>query len=387
MKKIFLFAALAGIVFASCQKEASVASVENDGLQEVTFSALSKGYTKSVLGSGDSFDTPGMRTIIAAGAMQNAGTWVDFLEPTNFKQDGTTSKWVATPKVYYPLGGANADFKFLAYSETAIPASGSTRQPVTARWYGSTEVEINVDEKCDTNDVVYAGFKGVKQDVAPATFKHSQALVTVYIRTNQDTIKINKIGFEDVKTSGTLSLKRSVKTDNVNTDSVTVKWLFNAGCNCHFAEMGDYKLADCSTITPPADAITAGMATFTDKIAENAEHFFTKYVKDTEIEVGGSPVTGEYRNQGLGTWINNTGCVFDRLFPAQELETKTMVINYTLGDITTDARLTFTGEDNQPKWEAGKRYVYDITVKPAEIVIDPSVEEAWQLKEITGEYN
>ena len=365
MKKISVIAALAGIVLVSCQKEESAAVSENGGRQEIAITAFSKGFTKSVLGSGNSFDGS-ERTIIAAGAMKTEGKWVDFLGATNFTES-EGSKWTATPKVYYPLGGADADFKFLAYSE-------SKDHSTSARWYGSMDVEISLDEKCDTNEIVYAGFHGLKQGAATAIFKHSQALVTVYIRTNQDTIKINRIGFEDVKTSGILSLKRLTKDTEI--DTVAARWIFSSGCNCKFAEMGDYYLtgASASPYNVPA-----------------GENFFTKYVKDTPIVVGGSPVTGEFRNEGLGTWINSTGCIFDRLFPAQELDTKTLIINYTLGKLTADARLTFS--DTNPtvqqriyKWEAGKRYVYEITVKPAEIVLDPSVEDAWELKTITGVY-
>lgn len=378
MKKIFLFAALAGIVFASCQKEASVAAVQNEGQQEITFSALSKAMTKGVLGSGSSFNPAGAgawRTINVAGVMKTAdGSVVDFLENTPFSYDATESAWKAQGK-YYPIGGEGKDFHFLAYSETKDVES-------TARWYGSSEVEIQVGEESAKNDIVYSAFKGAKNDKANATFKHSQALVTVWIKTKSDDqkITINKIGFKDVKTSGVLNIK--LDKTKVGTDDAadaTPKWIYNAGCTCHFAEMGNYKLIDCSTITP-ASGSTDATAIFT--IAAGNEYDFESY-----------PESGTSENDGYGV-INNTGCVFDRLFPAQNNETQTMVINYTLGDlknVEVELKVKAPAATVDPTgavtWAAGKRYVYQITVNVSEILINPSVEDAWNITTITGQYD
>lgn len=362
MKKIFLFAALAGIVFASCSKETPVAVVQNEGQQEITFSALSKAVTKGVLGSGSSFDKTG-RTIIASGVVKNGNTWVDFLEDATFSEEGETGKWKSAGK-YYPLGTDVTNF--LAYSETAIPTTGN-RKPITARWYGAKEVELQVSEKCDTVDIVYAAFKGDKSatatDGVSAVFKHAQALVTVNIKTSGSgqEIKINKIGFEDVKTSGTLNIKLTPGDGTVSTDAnATATWIYNAGCTCHFAEMSAYNLGETAA---PADA---------DIVADKETYF--KAVAD----------------QLPGT-VDNTGETFDKFFPAQELATKTMVINYTLGDITADARLTWKTAIIAPEdpvtWEAGKRYVYTITVNPSEIVINPSSDGAWTIENLTGTYN
>ena len=381
MKKVFIFAALAGTVFASCQKEAPVAAVQNEGQQEIAISTLSKGFTRGVLNSGASFANSG-RTLIVAGAMKSNGKVVDFLNPTDFKEtaasSGTGTEWTADPKVYYPLGGKDEDFRFLAYSETK-PNTGSGIKPIVARWYGSTEVEIQVTDKCDTNEIVYAGFKGKKDGVASATFKHSQALVTVYIKTAKDSLKINSICFEDVKTSGALNLKINPQAD---TAGVTANWLFNAGCNCKLAAMGNFKLKDASNITTESQTF--------NMTGEN-EFPFVKYVPGTDEKIGD---TNEYRNCGLNTWINTTGCVFDRLFPAQEIETKTMVINYTIGDLTADASLVFENTTtpepavtNIYKWEAGKRYIYKIEVNPAEIKLNPTMPtDAWTVVNIAGEY-
>lgn len=336
MKKIFLFAALAGIVFASCQKEASVAAVQNEGQQEITFTALSKAMTKGVLTSGGSFDN-GTRKIQVAGVTEtDDGKWVDFLEETTFSQEGSTRKWKATGK-YYPLGSAATNF--LAYSETNGVES-------TARWYGSKEVEIQVsEENCAENDIVYAAFKGDKSASGgvPAVFSHTQALVTVTIKTKEVTqsIIINKIGFEDVKTSGTLNIKLTPNATSVSTAAnATATWLFNAGCTCHYAEMGARKLS--TTDLAPSTA---------KEIAFAAGEVFPVTVNDT------------------------TGVTYDKLFPAQKLVTKTMVINYTLGDYTADARLEFQS-GNQKTWAMGKQYKYTITVDPSEIAINPSA-AAW----------
>lgn len=353
MKKIFVIAAAACTVFASCKKEAPVAAVQNEGQQEITFSALSKAMTKGVLGSGDSFDNT-KRTIKVASVVKSGDTWVDFLSVKDFAQDGTSGIWKANPKVYYPLGDAVTNF--LAYSETAIPTDG-TRKAITERWYGSSDVDLQVSEKCDTVDIVYAAFKGDKTATSTgvtATFKHAQALVTVAIQTKSagQEITINSIGFEDVKTSGTLNLKLTTLGDS---PVATPTWLFNAGCTCHYAEMIPYNLGEGSTI--PSAAPTAAVE--------------TKFV-EVDDQLPGD--------------VTNTPVIFDKLFPAQELETKTIVINYTLGGLTADARLPFDST-NTKTWAAGTRYVYTITVNTTEITINPGTEEAWSVTALSGEYD
>ena len=381
MKKIFLFAALAGIVFASCQKEASVAAVQNEGQQEITFSALSKAMTKGVLGTGTSFGdaTTSVRTINVAGVTKTAdGSVVDFLEAKTFryitdgwkgaKYDG--SSWVAD-HVYYPIGGGNEDYHFLAYSESSDVES-------VARWYGSSEVEIQVGEESAQNDIVYSDFIGNKSGAADATFKHTQALVTVQIMTKEETsptIRINKIGFKDVKTSGTLNIK--LDKSKVGTAAspsapyASHKWIYNAGCNCACAEMGNYWLSTCyNSSADDADKF---------KVTENIESTFTSYTGTS------AP------NDGYGE-INNVGCIFDRFFPAQKVEAATMIVNYTLGSMTAEVELALDGSGTPAHasakiWEASKRYVYRIIVDPAEITINPKA-DAWIIDTINaGEYN
>lgn len=302
---------------------------------------------------------------------QSDGQIADFLEATTFThQAGDT--WKATGvKAYYPLGVKGDDCRFLAYSET-----NGCKSP--ARWYGAKEVEINVSEKCDTNEIVYSGFKGNsnKNEAAVATFSRTQALVSVKIQAKNATIaetsiKINKIGFKDVKTSGTLLLKVNPKRDDAK---ATHEWIYNAGCTCHFAEMSGYALRD---------PLSGSGAPTTAKEVGFVEVKGTKSVETLPSE----------DQDALGLKLTSTGFTLDRLFPAQELETKTLVINYTLGDLTTDVELELhdaTGSSPAAKstWAAGKQYKYEITVNLTEISIDPSSVDAWDATETTtGEYD
>lgn len=370
MKKIFLFAALAGIVFASCQKEASVAAVQNEGQQEIALNAFQGALTKGVFGSG-TFDTD--TPIYVAGALVTGPKeHSDFLPETKFvHSDGA---WKAIPPVYYPLGGENSDFRFIAYS-----VAGTTESYI--RWYGSTEVEFQVAEDCATNDIVYSGFIGNKSAAASAIFKHALALVTVNIKTSASgqQIKINSIGFEDVKTTGTLNLKIHPEWNASNAPTgddapytstdyykAVHTWIYSAGCTCKCAQMLNTYL----TYDAPASADD-------DPYVLAAEGLYDFDTYD------GSAV-----NKGFGD-INNVGCNFDRLFPAQKLETKTMVINYTLGDLTADAKVDLSTATLDPSgsnpitWAAGKHYVYVITVNPIEITINPTSPDAWTLQTIT----
>ncbi len=364
MKKIFLFAALASIVLASCQKEAPVASVQNDGQQEITFSALSKAMTKGVLGSGDSFGTTSERTIITSGAYVSNGKIVDFLEQVSFAQDGSTGIWKSTPSVYYPLGVDGNKCRFLAYSETTA-ANAANASP--ARWYGSTEVEIQVSDESATNEIVYAGFKGAtdKANAADATFEHSQALVTVALSSKKaDAIKVNSIGFEDVKTSGTLLLSIDPKDITTTPDPAVAKatWLFNAGCNCKFAEM-----KNCH--------ITGG---YEHSATEISSKYIIPAATETEFTAYGD-------SEGLNAYLpvyTGEPLILDRLFPAQKQAAVTMVINYTLGEITGEAKLTVTTSET---WAAGTRYVYVVNVNPEEITINPTAStDAWSVSTITS---
>lgn len=381
MKKIFLFAALACIVFASCQKEEPVTVSQNEGQQEITFSALSKAMTKGVLGSGASFATTGdIRTINVAGVMKTAdNSVVDFLEAKTFTylsdgwkgvKPGTgAGTWVPDP-VYYPLGGESKDYHFLAYSESNGIES-------IARWYGSSEVEIQVGEESAQNDIVYSDFIGNKSNAAAATFYHTQALVTVKIqtKTSGQTITINKIGFKDVKTSGTLNIKldkSKVGTAESPSDPyASHKWIYNAGCNCACAEMGDYYLEN---------GYTPGASTDSEKYAVKLgeESKFVDYNSNDN-------------DKGYGV-ITNAGTIFDKLFPAQKVAAATMIVNYTLGNLTADVELALDGSAtpahaSAKTWAASTRYVYNITVNPAEITINPTA-DAWEVDELNpGEYN
>lgn len=364
MKKIFLFAALAGIVFASCQKEAPVASVaQNEGQQEVTFAAFSKAMTRGVLGSGTFAED---RTIKVAGVMKTTdGQYVDFLEVTDFTKQG--DYWKAA-NVYYPIGGSGDAFRFLAYSESSGDAT-------FARWYGSKEVELQVAD-CAKNEIVYSGFWGNKNGAANAAFHRTQALVTVYIHPasgDAEKITINKIGFKDVKTSGTLVL--TIDPKNAASADAKHKWIYTAGCNCALAEMGNYNLGetvsgdasgDASVWVPNAETITANAETEFRDVAETA--------------------SGDCLKKPLAA-----GFILDRLFPAQEVEAATMIINYTLGSITTDVALDLSKaiptDSEKIKWQAGTRYVYNIKVKVGEILINPQSLEAWTLTTISGTYD
>ena len=373
MKKIFLFAALAGIVFASCSKEGPETPVQNEGQQEIALAPLSKAMTKGVLGSG-AFATD--RKIQVAGTMKSGDKYVDFLEVTEFAKVTDKSYWAATVPVYYPIGGQNSDFRFLAYSETT-PGGTDKTEATFARWYGSNEVELQVSD-CAKNEIVYSGFEGNKTAAtgAPATFARTQALVTVQIKATEGSIAeqpktdiiVNKIGFKDVKTSGTLLLKYNAAAESTDANKATHQWLYNAGCNCAFAEMGNFNLGGAHDASPwavTADASTPIDITFTDLNNTN----------------------------GLGSKLSTTGYVLDRLFPAQKLETKKMVINYTLGDLTTDVELdlkasgTTVSPGGDVIWAAGKRYVYIITVNVNEILIAPQSLEAWDITTITGQYD
>lgn len=396
MKKIFLFAALAGIVFASCKKEASVAAVQNEGQQEITFSALSKAMTKGVLGGGD-FATG--RSIQVAGVMKTAdGQYIDFLEAKTFRKlggstwqgakwDEGTSDWASDP-VYYPIGGNNSDFRFLAYSETT-PATGESG--TFARWYGSKQVELQVYD-CAENEIVYSGFEGNKTTTAGATaiFKRTQALVSVTIKTKSGitytdaddvtsgTIKINKIGFKDVKTSGALVLTIDPKKADA---SATAEWIYSAGCNCAFADMGSKKInGDLSTGSELPFETVVG----TDLPA----------VKGTGTEE--APQYPATKKNALTYPLDATGFTLDRLFPAQILEAKTMVINYTLGENTFEVKLPLDGSTTDEDgthaksleaWKEGKHYTYTITVNVNEILINPTAPAAWLVEGTAGQYD
>ena len=393
MKKIFVIAVLASIVFASCSKENTVTGPENVSQQEISISALSKAMTKSVVGR---ITMPNTRNIQVAGVMKTSdGKYVDFLSPTEFQAQEIAStpgtyNWKATTPVYYPIGGENADFRFLAYSETTPDASSTSdlKKATFARWYGSSQVELQVGEESARNEIIYSGFMGNKNAAAQAVFHRTQALITVAMKAKESDddgkIIINKVGFKDVKTSGTLLLTIDPKKESdpiVPADAdASHEWLFNAGCNCAFAEMGNYWLAETALHQGP-----------NFNFSEVGEFKFT----DHEVEPGDAyGALGEPLKYS-SNFGPNENLILDRLFPAQEVEAATMVVNYTLGGKTRDVELDLSkaslssgGTNNgNVKWEAGKRYVYTINVNVSKILINPNVPDAWAITTIEGTYD
>ena len=320
MKKVLCFAAAAMALFAACQKTTVV--YDNDGQQEIAFSAVNKIATKAPV-EGTAFqDDYNMQ--VAAYLADGDGVATggrNYFNGTTFTK--STTYW--TGGQYWPLSAATMNF-FAVEPEVAASGTGT---PAITTTFGETNTTSHqrissttvANNNADQYDVMYATGRQTKTaGSAPSgqvgmIFNHAYSWLVFKFSKTSDApeIIIKDITVNNVSCDGTLSVTVG-NADGASGDfTATPEWSGNTSGN-----LSVYHTADLTISTTPSEF-----------------------------------------NNGL------------LVIPGDPMSE--FVITYTIAG--QEFTYTYT-PDSTPAWESGKKYIFNISMSPSLIEIDPGV-EAW----------
>ena len=325
MKKIFVFAAMATVVFASCQKsETAPATAEQAEVGIIAFNDVvtkaQGGYTAWTTGQtafqaivDPESETETVDDYLPLYASAYNSKDEDFFVGKEFKR-ASDEFWHADPKIYYPLGGDT--YKFVAYTDGDLKLS--------AAWDGAKKCTIEVTNDAMQKEVLYAFSSTATSAASPVAtmkFNHSQAWINV-----------------------TYALSSTSDTEcNFKVTSLEWKNVYDAG-----------------------EFIIEGGTT-----PEGKWNFFTQVAKDVTMsdKVCGVETPAKVSAAALTTTAIST----NMLFPAQKHTG--FVLNYTVGE--DDQPYSYEYKIDEDAWAAGKKYIYNISVTISEVTIQPTI-DVWE---------
>ena len=313
MKKFFLIAASALMVFASCTKVNI--NYENDGQpQEIGVFAVNKNMVKGAVSNDGTFPETYVMMVssyLAAGD-GTAGAYF-----SNKPFTGSNGKW--TGGQYWPVSAATLNFLAVAPDVASAVTTSISDEGVATVTVASNET--------NQYDVMYAVGQASKEaGVAPDAdvdmlFKHALSWISFNFKTTNDVsdvvIKINSVTINGATVNGTLTVK-STDYKSAVTQAATASW--NA-------------TASQSGIAVPG--------------APTAPNEFT--------------LDSDYETFGNGLLV----------VPAKATN---FVINYTITP-TSGTPQTFNYTHTLTEtWAMAKRYTYDVSITLTDITIAPSVD-------------
>ena len=349
MKKIFVIAALASLVLASCTKTATQIEGTADSRIPVAFKGYSAPVVKGFIPVSSFTDEGNKRTMQVSGFITTQDSTEFFVDKT-FASNGTN--WVATPTIYYPLGNGD-NYAFLAFSDSSRSSYA---------WEGARKVSLEVDTMALRFDIVasnfYAKGENVKVDAADAVaakFYHTQALVTVNVKAADETtedakVSVDTIILKNVYNIGKLTLTynnaTAISTASTGAHKPNIKWNFFGLCKCEKLAMynGNFGTDDAGTISTNGNWAAN---TFEDSLGSG----YRTYIKEDE------------------------GKIFEGLYPAEQKPTAIEFL-YTVNGKQMSA--TWNLAANTPEWVAGKHYIYNVKIGMYEVMIAPEVGGDWE---------
>ena len=310
MKKSLFFTVFAILGLASCSKS----EIEYDNQpQEISLFAVNKVATKAPV-EGTIFPE-GYKMMVAAYLAAGDGVPTggrDYFTATQFSKNG--SYW--TGGKYWPISAATLNFLAVAPEVEDVVETTTPDSPFAAK----SVTTVSGNEIWATQyDVMYATARASKNAATPPadvdmTFNHAYSWIEFTFRksTSEPNITINNIKLYNVACNGTFTV-------NVNN--------YNSADNAYPLTVANhtwsgYSLTD---IVVPTDGSTFTLST-------SAQPYFNGIL----------------------------------LIPSQMNK---FVINYTINDQTFD----YTYIPATSDWTAGTKYIYNITMTPSLIQVDPTV--------------
>lgn len=327
MKKLFVVLAVAAVTLVACKKEEVKFAEEQN---QINFKAVTGIATKGAELDGTALPTDWL-LYAAATSSQNDSYFTNqqFKKFAAANWQATADGTAATP-IYWPLGGAQMDFLAFAVPAGKYGTGAGQIQPAFASPKVATGFTVTGwDVYTNEFELLYAANNGLTSTPDPVALQFQHALSLVMFNVKLGTaitseVKINSITFDALVKSGDFAL------DNSKNKLVATWTPATATANTPFAI--DATAAAHSTVNTTAEA---------------------------------------------ANFVNNTTDLKAQITWAQLGETKMMIpqpaqnftINYTIGSNT----LSYNVNVPRQMWEAGKAYLYNITINLNEITVAPTV--------------
>lgn len=344
MKKLFVFAAVAALCLTACNQTEKALEIEDQQMPIQLVNAANintKGYVAgetmednlyNKLHYGDEalVDSHSWRDIrlsayLTPGAQQTFASQPYFIDELwRTDNNGAAASWkhhngTAFSPIYWPMSGS---LQFLGISMTE-DLSGSAVSWNSAN--PAAGVTLTIGDKFMQDDVMYADCpaRGSNEGAAVAmNFRHTQAWIQFKIQsTVADIVTLKDIVVENVYTRGDVTVGPVISPATEN-----VIWNFDREASRNLSMPDNYA----------GDAVKQG------------------YDKLLAVSSPAAATDIKY---------------FDVLLPKQAKTS--FVVYYTLAG--QDNVLEFRYPLDGSIWNAGSKYVYEITFKPHEIIVDPTV--------------
>lgn len=349
MKKLFVFAASAMMVFASCTDNEIV--YQNETPQEIgLFSVVDNMTRANVKGANSGNEFPFENMQVAAYLAEITGNNpMDYFDGTTFSGAGTSF----TGGKYWPIQDAVINFMAIAPVESTVVTKFGEEEdnsnPVKYKNYAKKATVTVTNNYVNQYDVMYAVGQGKKTSATPddvsMQFNHALAWVNFTFKSSTPGITINSVTITNGKYSGTLTVTNSNYTSvDAYTTSLEAEPSWNAEVEADKTVTGEpiTFIADNDNATPP--------------------------------------VVGNLNN--AIPW--DTGILVVPCNPTS------FVVNYTITADGENHEYNYTypitdGENQTFAWAMGKKYTYNISMGLAGITIAPTVTD-WD-SDINGNGN
>ena len=332
MKKLFVFAASAMMVFASCTDNEIV--YQNETPQEISFFSVANKMTRAtqyaIDGTAFTHENMAVAAYLAAGTGVTTG---DFFDGTTFEKVGQAANF--TGSKYWPIQASTLNFLAVAPVETGVSTVfGSKASEVApiSNFAGKAVVTLTNNET-NQYDVMYANATKAKANAqnedltVDMEFQHALAWVNFTFKATSPGITINNVTVNGANYNGTLTITNA--GFNATTGmTLTPVWSNQSG------------LAAVEGVVPGKDVI----------IDNNQTKVLT--IEEDESE------------SDIITWGKGLLVV--------PCTATNFVINYsvTVGDDTHTYDYTYS---TGLTWAMGKKYNYNISMGLQEIQIAPTV--------------
>ena len=281
MKKLFVFAASAMMVFASCTDNEIV--YQNETPQEIGLFSVANKMTRAAI-EGSEFTHANMVVSAYLAACEGANP-ASYFGKTKFTKDNEAAYFTAGK--YWPI--QNSTLNFLAVA----PEVGSA---VTTDFASNVATVTVANNETNQYDVMYAVGQGEKSgNIAPTKvdmeFQHALAWVNFTFSASSSGIKINSVTVNDAKYNGTLTVT-STNYTAIGTQAVTAAWN-NDQATTNAQVVPEQQAV---TLTKDAAAITWGKGLLV--VPCTATNFVINY----SVTVGNDTHTYDYTYSTNLTW-------------------------------------------------------------------------------------
>lgn len=330
MKKFFLLVPVAALAMTACTSESNeFVGDSQQQAREIAFSALTQPNTRAAV-DGTAFPTTLDMKVAAYQVEATGGSAGAYFNATTFKYQykggsasGSGSYWGGETAKYWPLTEAYINFLAIA-NANSDNATGVT-------WTYSTDGKVTIimsDNSSAQRDLMYAKGEGevtrsgnnlTFPDKVDMEFKHAQAWIDFKVKANstvEEAITVNSITLTGAKYNGTYTVTHTAYNASTG-QSVAGAW----------TALGD-----------PQNIAVPGWTPATLSSSDFAT------VGDGLMIVPNDAATGDFTS---------------------------FTINYTYDGKT----YTYTYTPASTQVEQAKHYIYEITFKLHEILINPTVED------------